>query len=247
MRLVGTQALGVIRVPDAAVVMPVGDLAAAVRPQVRTLVHVLVRLGAAVVRSCRPVAAGLVTALRLRSGVPFAGAARTSGHPSAGGPRRFLAQVPAAQIPAVEAPAVPSPRTGEHDLPGHRHAVELPADPTAPRRARALLRAATRDWELDDDLYEDAAMVVTELVANAVDHAGTPSTLIVDLDDRGLCVAVRDGRPDCAPRPRPVDPTAPRGRGLQMIDALTASWGVTVHADGKTVWAVLRRGYEAGP
>ena len=276
MRLVGTQALGVIRVPDAVVVPPVGDLAAAVRPRVRTLVHVLVRLGAAALRTCRPVAAGMVAALRVRPVVPLAGAARTSGRLPAGGPRRFLARIPAvristpqtptpqtptpqtptaqtptaqtptAQTPTAQTPAVPSPRTGEHDLPGRRHEVELPADPTGPRRARALLRAATQDWNLGDDLYEDAAMVVTELVANAVDHAGTPSTLIVDLDDRGLYVAVRDGCADRAPRPRPVDPTAPRGRGLQMIDALTASWGVTVHAEGKTVWAVLRRGSEAG-
>jgi hypothetical protein len=32
---------------------------------------------------------------------------------------------------------------------------------------------------------------------------------------------------------------APRGRGLQMVDALTSAWGVTLHADGKTVWAVV--------
>ena len=155
----------------------------------------------------------MVGALRVRSVLPLAGAARAA--------------------------AVPSPRVGEQAVPLRRNELALPADSTAPRRARALLRAATEDWGLDDDLYQDAAMVVTELVANAVDHAGTGSTLTVDLDDRGLRVAVRDGRADCAPRPRPVDPTAPRGRGLQMIDALTASWGVVMHADGKTVWAVL--------
>ena len=40
-------------------------------------------------------------------------------------------------------------------------------------------------------------------------------------------------------RPAPIDPTAARGRGLQMVDALTTAWGVTLHAGGKTVWAVL--------
>ena len=235
MRLVGTQALGATWVTGVAVVPPLGDLAAALRPRVRTLAHALAHVTVATLRTCRPMVVGLVAALRVRPLVPASGIARAAARPPAHGVG-LMAQVPPAQDPAV-----PSPRAAPQDLPLCHHEVALPADPTAPRRARALLRAATQDWDLDEDLSHDAAMVVTELVANAVDHAGTPSTLRVDLDDRGLYVAVRDGRPDRAPRPRPVDPTAPRGRGLQMIDALTASWGVTVHADGKTVWATLRR------
>jgi anti-sigma regulatory factor (Ser/Thr protein kinase) len=241
MPVVGTQALGATRLPGAVVVPQVGDLATAVRPCVRALTRALVRGTVVGLRTCRHVVTVVVGALRVRFVLPLANAARAA----AGGPR-FVARTPIArhstvEIPAARTPAVLSPLVGEQAVPACRNEVALPADPTAPRRARALLRAATQDWGLDDDLYEDAAMVVTELVANAVDHAGTGSTLTVDLDDRGLCVAVRDGRPDRAPRPRPVDPTAPRGRGLQMIDALTASWGVVVHTDGKTVWAVLRR------
>ena len=243
MRLVGTQALGATQAPGAAVVLPLGDLAAAVRPCVRTLAYALVRVTVVTLRSCRPVVSGLVGALRVRHLVSATGVVRATGRPPAHGARLVTHAPPAplTQDPAAQEPAVPAPRAAPQDRPLCHHEVALPADPTAPRRARALLRAATEDWDLDEDLSHDAAMVVTELVANAVDHAGTPSTLRVDLDDRGLYVAVRDGRPDRAPRPRPVDPTAPRGRGLQMIDALTASWGVTVHADGKTVWALLRR------
>jgi anti-sigma regulatory factor (Ser/Thr protein kinase) len=123
--------------------------------------------------------------------------------------------------------------------------LALPADPTAPRQARSLLQAAAQEWNLDDDLHQDAAMVVTELVANAVDHARTPSTLTVGRDEYGgLRIAVRDGLPGPVPRPLPVDPAAPRGRGLQMITALASSWGVTTHIDGKTVWAVLPRADE---
>ena len=115
----------------------------------------------------------------------------------------------------------------------------LPADATAPGRARMFLRAATQEWGVGDDLAEDAAMVITELVANAVDHARSQSILSVGVKRGALCVAVRDARPGPLPRPAPIDPTAPRGRGLQMIDALTTAWGVTLHADGKTVWAVV--------
>jgi anti-sigma regulatory factor (Ser/Thr protein kinase) len=127
----------------------------------------------------------------------------------------------------------------EQGLVSHRRELTLPAEPTAPRHARALLRAAATEWEVDEDIYEDAAMIVTELVANAVDHARSSSTLTIDLDDHGLHVAVRDTCLTGVPRLAPADPHAPRGRGLQMVDALSTNWGVTRHGDGKTVWAVL--------
>ncbi len=252
MRMVGSAAALVgTGVPGFGVVIPMGDLSvgelsAAVRVGARSVAYVLahtaVRLASAVLRTWRPT-----------SVVPFVMRSRP---------------VPVPAVPAVESPRVPVPHTPAvleepasleepvglgheasdegpsdevHGLPARHREIALPADPTAPRRARALLQAAVQDWDVDDDLHQDAAMVVTELVANAVDHARTPSTVTVSLDGSELCVAVRDGRPDSAPRPRPVDPSAPRGRGLQMVDALAASWGVTVHADGKTVWAVLRR------
>ena len=82
-------------------------------------------------------------------------------------------------------------------------------------------------------------MVITELVANAVDHARSQCTVSLSLAHEGLWVAVRDARPGAVPRPAPIDPNAARGRGLQMVDALTTAWGVTLHIDGKTVWAVL--------
>jgi anti-sigma regulatory factor (Ser/Thr protein kinase) len=227
MRLVGVQAIGVTRGSCAAVVMPTGDLAAVVRVQARSLAHALMRVAVAALRTCRPVATTVLAAVRARSAP--AGAARVA-EPPGGGLRLVTQAGDAGRVRADDAAAA-----------GRRREVDLPADPTAPRRARTLLQSVVQEWDVDDDLYQDAAMVVTELVANAVDHAGTPSTVTVTLDDHELCVAVRDGRPDAAPRPRPVDPTAPRGRGLQMVDALATSWGVTVHADGKTVWAVLHR------
>jgi anti-sigma regulatory factor (Ser/Thr protein kinase) len=132
-------------------------------------------------------------------------------------------------------------RSTPHDRPvngAHRELV-LPADPTAPGMARAFLRSAAQEWGVDDDLAQDAAMVLTELVANAVDHARSESTLSLRVAHEGLCVAVRDAHPGPVPRPAPIDPTAARGRGLQMVDALTTAWGVTSHDGGKTVWAVL--------
>ena len=167
-----------------------------------------------------------------RAGDVVPGAAHTVG--GGRGPSR-------AHVPWLHRRTQPPHRSAPRGRPsvnGHRELL-LPADPTAPGVARAFLRCATEEWGVDDDLAQDAAMVITELVANAVDHARTESTLSIGVAPEGLCVAVRDARPGPVPRPAPIDPTAARGRGLQMVDALTTAWGVTLHAEGKTVWAVL--------
>ena len=109
---------------------------------------------------------------------------------------------------------------------------------TAPARVRRRLRAALAQWELPAEVAENALMVVEELVANVVDHARTPFRLTVHHTGPSLRITVREG---CShpPAPRPFDAHAPRGRGLQMIDALTSRWGCRRSAAGKTVWAVL--------
>ena len=91
---------------------------------------------------------------------------------------------------------------------------------------------------LRSETVDDALLVVEEIVANTLDHAGTPFDLDVRLADDVLHVAVRD-RSVRAPRLRPYDPRAVRGRGLQMVAGLSRQWGCEEHADGKTVWAEL--------
>lgn len=118
----------------------------------------------------------------------------------------------------------------------------LPAELSSPREARELVRAACRDWQVDEDTCEDAALVATELVANVVDHAHTPCVLTVSRDGLGLRIDVEDFYPCAMPGPRPVDLAAPRGRGLQVITAVSVVWGVTDLDGGKSVWAVLSGG-----
>jgi anti-sigma regulatory factor (Ser/Thr protein kinase) len=105
----------------------------------------------------------------------------------------------------------------------------------SPRRARVLLRHACLDWALGE-AYDDAALVVTELVTNAVRHAGTPCRVTITLDDDGLRIAVRDQGPL---HPALLDAGNPRrcGAGLRVVTTLAQSWGAVPHADGKTVWA----------
>lgn len=230
MQMVGTVALDVARVPGAAVVSLAGGVAAVVGTFLRTLARTVVRDVVAMLRTRGPAVFALVGSVRPRPTRPHGpvvpGAAAL--------PRGASALV-------AHRPFVSGTQRHAADPGVRRRELRLPDDPSAPRRARALLQAAAQEWDVDEELYHDAAMVVTELVANAVDHARTPSTMTVRLDeDGGLSVAVRDGSPGSSPGPAPVDPTAPRGRGMQMVAALAASWGVTQHVDGKTVWAVLR-------
>ena len=222
MQVVGSVALEVGRVPGSTVARLAGCLAMAVAVRTRQTVTRLAFELVATLRARGPAVAALLTSVRVRARPQtLVGSRTTPKHRSA------VRREPAA-------PAVISA-----DGAVRRRELVLPADPTAPGRARALLRAAAQEWNVDDELCQDAAMVVTELVANAVDHAHTPSRLTLGVDAEGLHVAVRDARTGPAPELRPIDAAAPRGRGLQMVAALSARWGVTSHADGKTVWAVL--------
>ena len=102
------------------------------------------------------------------------------------------------------------------------------------RRVRAVLAARN----IDIHRMDDALLVVEELVANVVDHARTDFRLTVELSEPVLRLAVRDTSPH-VPRLRPHTVRAVRGRGLQLVAALSAQWGWEQHDDGKTVWALL--------
>lgn len=106
-----------------------------------------------------------------------------------------------------------------------------------PRRARAMVREVTEAWDLPEDLEEVAHLVITELVTNAVEHAGTSCRVTVELSPTSLGIRVRDWFSARLPRLRTRDPEAVRGRGLQLVDTLTRNWGVARHVDGKMVWA----------
>ncbi len=107
----------------------------------------------------------------------------------------------------------------------------LPDTPDAGALARRAVAEACHAWGCPA-LIDDAEMVVTELVANAVRHAGGARRLELTLSRWYLHVAVRDGSPS---------PPAPGGRGLTLVEALAAGWGSTPTPGGKVVWATLRR------
>jgi hypothetical protein len=122
---------------------------------------------------------------------------------------------------------------------------DLPAEPTAPRAARALVRQACLDWGIPADTADAAVLVVSELATNAVVHAETPVRVSVELTDKALSVTVSDLCPELPlrlfPRSRnlPVGPNRKPRFGLHLVSAFARTWGVTEQPDAKTVWAQL--------
>lgn len=128
--------------------------------------------------------------------------------------------------------------------PTDRLELTLPAEPESPSLARDLIGNACRTWQLPA-LLHPARLVMSELVTNAVEHAGGALTVTVTRRGGGLHLAVADLDPrlPIMRRPRPPQPGAPldeRGRGLRTVDATAAGWGCTPTPTGKTVWATVR-------
>lgn len=115
---------------------------------------------------------------------------------------------------------------------------EVSGDPAASAAARRFLLQTAGDWDLPPGLTEVAQLVVSELVSNAVEHAGTSSTVGLELADGKLRISVRDGS-SLQPVARSFDTVSFRGRGLPLIERISEHWGIVNHPDGKTVWAVL--------
>jgi anti-sigma regulatory factor (Ser/Thr protein kinase) len=94
--------------------------------------------------------------------------------------------------------------------------------------ARRVVQRFCADHEMGD-MTDDAVLLTSELVANAVEHADGMVTVLALVVDDSLVVAVRD---DVAATPWYTE----RGRGLHVIDELAGDWGVSQLASGKTVW-----------
>jgi anti-sigma regulatory factor (Ser/Thr protein kinase) len=143
----------------------------------------------------------------------------------------------------------------------------FPDEPIAAAQARGFVGSALRRWSLDA-LVPNVQLAVTELVTNAILHARTPIVVTLCVSGGMVEVAVTDYDPRVphalphredlladldALSQHPIDDADPRhaglhygasgsvaaGRGLIILDAISATWGVTEHAGRKDVWARL--------
>lgn len=120
----------------------------------------------------------------------------------------------------------------------------LPHSPVSAAIARQRLCSLLAAQSVSPDVLDDVALVVSELVGNAVRHAkGLPAGgLHVDWEIRpGVVeVAVTDGGGSTVPRARNAGPDAQGGRGLAIVDALADDWGTRQQGGVLTVWAAIK-------
>ncbi|MGV9846293.1 ATP-binding protein [Streptomyces fungicidicus] len=129
-----------------------------------------------------------------------------------------------------------------------RFRFELAAHPGSPAQARRLTRARLTGWSVCADTCDTAALVVSELVTNAIVHTAS-SRIVCELHDGGELVRIAVGDEGCAPdQPRAStrqQPEDEHGRGLLLVDALCHSWGAHENGTGLLVWADLPRTADA--
>lgn len=84
-------------------------------------------------------------------------------------------------------------------------------------------------------MIEVVLLTANELVTNAILHARTELHLFVRLQGQAVRIEVAD-HSDQLPVHRHVGDDATSGRGIALLDALAARWGVEILPDGKRVW-----------
>lgn len=119
--------------------------------------------------------------------------------------------------------------------------LELPPERDAPTQAR---RALSRLDGVDDETLEDARLVVSELVANSVRHAGlgTDDRIRLEVENRRDAVRIEVVDPGRGFEPNVPErgPLHPSGWGLYLVERLASEWGVA--SEGQTrVWCEIER------
>jgi anti-sigma regulatory factor (Ser/Thr protein kinase) len=121
--------------------------------------------------------------------------------------------------------------------------VRLEPRPASVAAARTLVTQACR-LQNRPEVLQDACLIVSELAANAVEHACTDFIVTVSHSGTRLHVAVHD-RVGAFPRRRELEVADPhatieeRGRGLPLIHMIANGWGVVPTRHGKVVWATV--------
>jgi anti-sigma regulatory factor (Ser/Thr protein kinase) len=111
--------------------------------------------------------------------------------------------------------------------------------PHSTRSVREARTFATEQLcDLNSDTRADVALLVSELATNAIRHAATGFQVTVDREAEDIRIGVTDtgdGMPVMGPQPADLNPAS--GRGLQLVERLSNSWGVESNAPHrKTVW-----------
>ena len=114
---------------------------------------------------------------------------------------------------------------------------DFPAEPSAVAAARGFAQRAVRRLACPE-CADDALLVVSELVTNAI-RAGA-QRIGVDITRDGTVLRIRVTDDGVGwPRMHRPGPNTAHGRGLVLVAAVAADWGVEPRTAGKEVWAAL--------
>ena len=113
----------------------------------------------------------------------------------------------------------------------------FPPTPASAGAARRFVDAALSEPDVMAVGYA-ATMLVSELVANAVLHAGTPLEVVVAVDGDRVRVEVHDGSGRLPVR-KHYSSLSATGRGLTLVDSMSVAWGAEPTVTGKVVWFEL--------
>jgi anti-sigma regulatory factor (Ser/Thr protein kinase) len=122
--------------------------------------------------------------------------------------------------------------------------VFLPHAPTSVSAVRRRLCAELRASGVYEEVADDAAVIISELISNALRHARPlPSGDIRvswTYQTDAIELSVSDGGAMTEPRMARATLSSLGGRGLSIVDTLADGWGVLHEDEGTTVWATLR-------
>ncbi|MBS2963178.1 ATP-binding protein [Actinocrinis puniceicyclus] len=166
-------------------------------------------------------------------------------HPAPGAPAAAVEAVPSQDDAAAMAAAMATATLAgdpfdEKTAFLHRDVFCLPAHGASVSTARSRVAEQLHSWGVDESVYEDAVLIISELFTNALVHTDSSEiTCRLQTTAHTVCLAITDQ--GCGPSgPRVREPDVESGRGLILVSALTELWGVnTEQGEGRTVWALL--------
>jgi DNA-binding NarL/FixJ family response regulator len=184
----------------------------------------------------------------LRAAAPDARIVLVSGHDpsdlqsasrSAGAVGYLAKETPARCLAAELAALVGLVEAVEHLLTEATQRFEQ--DAQSARDARRFVSQALRDYDEEGDLTDTVTLLVSELVTNAVVHAGSDVEVMVRLTSTSARIEVTDASA-AAVAPRNAAEDEDSGRGMALVGNLARRWGVRpAPGGGKTVWFEVDR------
>lgn len=119
-------------------------------------------------------------------------------------------------------------------LTDHRARLVLSAEPSSVAEGRQFVREVLNEWGMVS-FREAVVLVASELITNALLHTDSPPTIELLLTRSGLRLQIED-ESGMQPRRRSYAVDATTGRGMLLVESMTARWGTEPVPGGKVVW-----------